>query len=156
VDPTNTSLDFTRNRLRHELLPRLREQFHFDIDNSLLRLANIAGDAQQLIERLAEELLDRCLLPNESTTDRSIRLDSRPLKIQDRHLVREMFVTLWRKQSWPLRTMGFDEWNRLAGMSEGDDPANSTILNLPGGIRAELVDCQTMRLTLPTNPERRP
>jgi tRNA(Ile)-lysidine synthase len=137
VDPTNTSLDFTRNRLRHELLPQLREQFHFDIDHSLLRLANIANDAQQLIERLAEELLDRCLLPNESTADKAIRLDTRALANQDRHLVREMFVTLWRRQNWPLQGMGFEQWELLAELANCSDLAGKAAThttNMPGNM----------------------
>ncbi|MCC7083595.1 MAG: tRNA lysidine(34) synthetase TilS [Pirellulales bacterium] len=123
VDLTNRSLDFTRNRLRHELLPALREQYRFDIDHSLLRLGNIAADAQRLIERLAEELLDRCLLPNEAGSTGVVRLDTRPLHHQDRHLIREMFVILWRRQGWPLQAMGFHKWDALAVLSLATEPS---------------------------------
>src|SRR5262245_22167743 len=41
TDPTNTSCDFARNQLRHQLLPLLREKYNPDIDSSLLRLSQV-------------------------------------------------------------------------------------------------------------------
>ena len=41
TDSSNDDSRFTRNRLRHELLPLLRERFNSDVDGALLRL----GDA---------------------------------------------------------------------------------------------------------------
>jgi tRNA(Ile)-lysidine synthase len=151
VDPTNASREFTRNRLRHELLPQLREQFQFDVDNSLLRLANIAGEAQQLIESVAEELLDRCLLPRESAADETVCLDIRPLANQDRHLVREMFVTLWRQRGWPLQVMGFEHWNSLAELAQRRDASQtvSSSLTLPSNAVANVVDDQMLIIKLP-------
>ena len=35
----------------------------------------------------------------------------------DRHLVREVFVVLWRRMGWPVQQMGFAEWDCLAGMT---------------------------------------
>ena len=61
VDPSNASAEFTRNRLRQELLPQLRREFNPDIDGAIGRLAQLAGDAQRVIEKLAEDLLDRCV-----------------------------------------------------------------------------------------------
>jgi tRNA(Ile)-lysidine synthase len=151
TDPTNQSLDYTRNRLRHELLPALREQYHFDIDNSLLRLSNVAADAQRLIERQAGELLDRCLLPNDSTSS-AVRLDLRPLQNQDRHLVRELFITLWRRNGWPLQAMGFDEWNTLATMAEAQVISSSKIpcrVTLPGGLVVQRDTDKEISIILP-------
>ena len=50
-----------RSRLRNELLPELREKYSADVDGAMLRLSKVAGDAQGLIERMAEELLERSL-----------------------------------------------------------------------------------------------
>lgn len=135
-DPSNASLDYTRNRLRHELLPTLRDGYHFDIDNSLLRLSQVAADAQRLIERLADELLDRTLIPSDSTLPATVRLDLRPLQTQDRHLVREMFVALWRRQGWPMQAMGFQKWNQLAEVAITSQVASSAVHKtvLPDGV----------------------
>ncbi len=124
-DPSNTSRDFSRNRLRHELLPLLRETFNPEVDHSILRLSRLAADAQRLIERLAEELLDRCLCPGTiaamvpATPEHvnHVHLNIAALQSADRHLVREMFIALWRQAGWPQQDMGFSEWDLLAEMA---------------------------------------
>ena len=40
-DSTNQSLDFTRNRIRHELLPLLKENYHAEADRAVLRLESL-------------------------------------------------------------------------------------------------------------------
>lgn len=49
-DPTNASLEPTRNRIRLELLPRLRDEFNPQVDNALLRLAAAAGEDEAALE----------------------------------------------------------------------------------------------------------
>ena len=123
VDSTNASADFTRNRIRHELLPLLRDKYNSDIETALTQLSQLAGDAQKLIERLAEELLDRCISPGiaipglgSAKHTPKITITTDALAEADRHLVREMFVCLWRRINWPLQNMGFSQWNTLADM----------------------------------------
>jgi tRNA(Ile)-lysidine synthase len=148
LDSSNTSHDFTRNRLRHELLPLLRENYNPEIDSALARLSQLAGAAQRFMERLAEDLLERCAsseLPaaglNRRSADRTVCLDTGPLKDVDRHLAREMFVALWRRMGWPLQSMGFSEWDFLAETAlrsgknlSGEAPAKRI---LPGQIAVE-------------------
>jgi tRNA(Ile)-lysidine synthetase, N-terminal domain/tRNA(Ile)-lysidine synthetase, C-terminal domain len=57
VDSSNFSLSFLRNRLRLQLLPLLRE-YNQNIDQALLRLAEIAKDDSSFIEQQAFELWD--------------------------------------------------------------------------------------------------
>ena len=125
VDSTNASADFTRNRIRHELLPLLRDKYNSDIETALTQLSQLAGDAQKLIERLAEELLDRCISPGiaipglgSAKHTPKITITTDALAEADRHLVREMFVCLWRRINWPLQNMGFSQWNTLADMAQ--------------------------------------
>jgi tRNA(Ile)-lysidine synthase len=158
TDATNECRDFTRNRLRHELLPLLREQYQFDVDGSLLRLASIAGDAQSLIEEQARELLDRCVLPPKSTTDAAICLDVCPLQNQHHHLVREMFVTLWRQQNWPLQAMGFEQWDAVADLAQATaapDLLPARKITLPGNVTVEIDPHEANRIILlPVPPSR--
>ncbi len=139
IDSTNKCQDFTRNQLRHELLPFLREKYRFDVDNSLLRLANIADESQELIEHLAAELLSQCLMPRNGDLNVTICLNTRPLQNQNRHLVREMFVTLWRQQNWPLQSMGFETWNELAKLAQAtaSNQQGAAQSTYPGNIKAE-------------------
>ncbi|MBC8114930.1 MAG: tRNA lysidine(34) synthetase TilS [Candidatus Saccharimonas sp.] len=128
TDASNTDTSLTRNWLRHELLPQLRNRFGTRVDQSLYRLAEQAAEIETTLATLAERLLDQSLLDAQPDT---VRLDVRPLANQPRHLVREVFVQLWQRQQWPRQSMGFPEWNRLAEVSLA---SGST--NLPGGIVA--------------------
>ena len=56
-DPSNADLRFTRNRIRHEIMPQLREQFNAGVTEALLRLGTLAGEAQAVVDGLVEELL---------------------------------------------------------------------------------------------------
>ena len=57
IDSSNLSLSFFRNRLRLELLPLLRE-YNPNIDQALLRLAEIAGSDISYLEQQAFQLWD--------------------------------------------------------------------------------------------------
>jgi tRNA(Ile)-lysidine synthase len=71
TDETNLDLSRTRSRVRHRLLPRLREEFGEACLESLLRLARRLGQLNRQGEQLAEHLLagnlrqeeDRLTLP---------------------------------------------------------------------------------------------
>jgi tRNA(Ile)-lysidine synthase len=134
-DSSNANLEFTRNRLRLDLLPRLAAQYNPEVIAALVRLAEIARDAQQVIEASVEDLLGRAVsLPNLSPG--RVTVECRFLAGENRHLVREMFVAIWRRQDWPQQAMGFAEWDALAGMALDPDPLIPP-RNLPGNIRAQ-------------------
>lgn len=130
-DETNSDLRFTRNRLRHDLLPQLAEEYNPQAREALLRLGRLAGEAQNVIAGLANDLLVRCLV--EARPD-SIRLDRRPLLDQAPYLVREVLLAAWRSQGWPEQGMGLEQWDRLSGLTVGDSENRSC--TLPGAIRA--------------------
>ena len=48
-DSTNQSLDFTRNRIRHELLPLLKENYHAEADRAVLRLSEMAWELSEYL-----------------------------------------------------------------------------------------------------------
>ncbi len=116
-DATNQSADFTRNRLRHTLIPLLQRDYAPGVVESLRRLSSIAQDAQRVIDQLANQCADLVQL---SRQDDRMVLDCQALATYDRHLIRETLVVLWRRQNWPLRDMGFDDWNQLADMVLAD------------------------------------
>jgi tRNA(Ile)-lysidine synthase len=128
TDATNADEKRTRNRIRHTVLPTLEQEYGPQVRDSFLRLAEQADELQSTIETAANRLLTASL------TDASpeiCRLDCRPLANQPRHLVREVFVSLWRKQKWPRQRMGFDDWDRLYHLVNDGGK-----LSLPGKIEA--------------------
>jgi tRNA(Ile)-lysidine synthase len=133
-DHTNADPQFTRNRIRNELLPLIERNYAPQVVAALLRLGNLAGDTARLVDSLTGPLLERCLASEDA---RGVTLDCRTLAAEDRHLVRELFLAIWRRRSWPLQAMGFGEWNRLADLALRDsDDAHV----LPGAVRAQRSD----------------
>ncbi|MCF7890853.1 tRNA lysidine(34) synthetase TilS [Candidatus Bipolaricaulota bacterium] len=49
-DETNQDITFTRNRIRHELIPKLEENYNPRIIDNIVRLGDLAGDARDFIE----------------------------------------------------------------------------------------------------------
>jgi tRNA(Ile)-lysidine synthase len=134
-DESNRDLQFTRNRIRHELLPLLARDYSASVVESLLRLGALAADAQHVIDGLVEPLLQRSSISSDATR---VTLDCRALAGQDRHLVRELLLAVWRRQTWPLQAMGFAQWNLLAEMAlapAGDPSLRKQVL--PGAITAQ-------------------
>lgn len=86
-DPSNRSRSHLRNRIRRELLPRLR-RYNPRIDEALARLADAAAADIELLERLAGE----ALLSGEPSDPTSVRLERRRLaelpEALQRHAVR--------------------------------------------------------------------
>jgi len=131
LDSSNQDQRFTRNRLRHDLLPHLREQYNADLDTALLGLAAQAADAQQVVEAQARELL------SQSTLERSAHRVSLSLTLDHSSptlILCEALRIVWRDAELPERDMTRQWWLQLAKLAA--DPAHGEILNLPGNVRA--------------------
>jgi tRNA(Ile)-lysidine synthase len=142
VDSSNADLRFTRNRLRHELLPALRAYYNADIDASLLRLAEQAAQTQQLISGIAAKLASDCVqFGGDSSRElragrrtHRIQIDCSLLKDQPQLIVRELCIAAWAEAGWPQQSMGFDQWQQLAELIAGENSHRA--INLPGDILA--------------------
>jgi tRNA(Ile)-lysidine synthase len=128
-DRSNRDVRYTRNRIRHELLPYLADHYNPAVVSVLGRLAEGAHDVFQWYEAGARELLAEVEHPRAGSL---IVLDRSRLAAAPRHLVRELLRLIWSREDWPLGRMDFDAWDRLAGLVFGDAPA----LDLPGGVHA--------------------
>ena len=140
-DPSNLDPRFTRNRLRHELLPQLGAQYNPDVTGALCRLASQCRDAASFLAGAAAALLSESLLERSSDI---VRLSVTPWRSQPRVLLREALVILWTQQSWPQQGMSFEHWERLAGLVLDDSTTGR--IDLPGGLFAirtgELLRCE--------------
>ncbi len=116
-DRSNRDPKFTRNRIRHRLLPLLEEEYHAGATESILRLSDQVREIHDALEAEAATLLEACV--SEATRERVV-LRCEWLGKAPRHLVREMMVLLWKRQEWPLQEMGFAEWDLLEKMTRTD------------------------------------
>jgi tRNA(Ile)-lysidine synthase len=134
-DESNQDVRFARNRLRHELLPLVRAGYSSDIDNSLLRLGNLAYDAQQVIGQLVESRVADAV----SLEKRIAVIECGRLRGDSAYVVREVLIEVWRTMEWPLQSMGFEQWQSLSAIMDTDSDAH---LSLPGNVRAQKKDGQ--------------
>src|SRR5262245_22183340 len=126
-DATNRDPAFTRNRIRHELLPLLRT-FNPAIADVLGRLAAQAEEVFGEIEEAASSLLARAEHPRAGAV---CVFNAAALADADPHLVRELLNLLWEREGWPRGDMTASLWARAAAVARGEAPA----WDLPGGIR---------------------
>jgi len=134
-DASNRMLRYTRNRLRNELLPHLREAYNPGIDAALLRLSQQAAEAQEQVQRDAQALVDRAGSASEDGSAEFAVLDCTVLAASEAHLVRESLKIVWRELGWPEGEMGFTEWQRIAALTRGT--ATEAKFTLPGNVTVE-------------------
>jgi len=141
-DPSNADRRFTRNRIRHELLPLMAREYNSAVTDALLRLGCLAAEAQGVIENLVGEISERAVNFENNNT---VTIDAEALAGRPQYLLRELLVLVWRRQSWPMQAMGFIQWEQLAGMLllSNADCSSSTAVNkkvFPGNVQAEIRD----------------
>jgi tRNA(Ile)-lysidine synthase len=146
-DATNEAVRFTRSRLRHELLPELRRNYNADVDEALLRVAELAGEAQVAIEELAANLLAAC---HPRLTDGRLEFQTAPMVGQPELLASEALRLAWREAGFPEQAMTREWWRRLAQFAQSTEPAGA--LNIPGNIIARRPTADLLSLTAPRLP----
>lgn len=133
-DSSNTDARFTRNQIRHQLLPDLAERFNSGIVDALLRLGTLAGEVQEVVAQDVVELADQCVI---GPAGDSVRIRLSDLARQPRYLVRELLIWVWRQQQWPLQAMSFSRWDQLADLTLGAARERISKQVFPGGVVAE-------------------
>jgi tRNA(Ile)-lysidine synthase len=139
-DATNDDRRYTRNWIRHDLLPRLRQRLPNDVDTSLQQLAQQATGwhswHSELAESLVRQLVDirwqgeRRLVQIDVAGLVNTRLLGSPLPDM---LVAELFRHVWRQQGWPEQSMGERQWQQLVAACHSE---RGLRLELPGGVGA--------------------
>jgi len=144
LDEANLEERFTRNRIRHKLLPWLESEFNSDVRSSLIRLGQIAAEAQASLREIAQQALDRAI---REQNEEAVILELKPLQPLSIHLRRECFVMIWQRQGWPLQSMHFHHWQQLAESTK--PPSNTTQGPFPGDIQVTLTGAE---LRIQRNP----
>ncbi len=129
-DSSNARTDYTRNRIRHELLPLLARDYNPQVREAILRLSRLAGEADDEITGLAANLAAQIVRPIES----GIEIPVEWLATLSDFFARSVLRAAWRSQGWPEQEMGLAEWDSLLAQARDPRPAPRVF---PGAIRAE-------------------
>ena len=130
TDHTNLQNEFTRNFIRNELLPLLREHMNPKADEALLRLSAAATQAEDTLESLARGLFERAC---RKQSPRSVILRLTPMKKAPVGLASMVFRLALAAVGAPERELSRERYDDLLGLLAGA----ATAADLPGGVRAE-------------------
>jgi tRNA(Ile)-lysidine synthase len=128
-DASNDDPRFTRNRIRHELLPLLAREYNPRIVEILSRLAEQASDAFAEEQEAGAALLRQA---ERSRAGQLVIVDLSTLREAPVRAIRSALRLLWQREGWSLAEMGFEHWQRLAELVHAEDGAH----DLPGGVHA--------------------
>jgi tRNA(Ile)-lysidine synthase len=131
-DSSNADPRYTRNRLRHELLPLLKT-FNPAIVSALGQIASQASDAFEVLQADTARWVNEVELPRAGN---KIILDATELENAHPYRVRELLRLLWQREGWPTTDMTADHWTRLVSVALG----NLTAADFPMGISARRVE----------------
>jgi len=131
-DESNQDVSFTRNRLRHQLLPLLRDTYNPQIDRSLVRLGSLAAETQQVVDAAVDALYESSV----TRAPRGVQIAIAQVDRAPSLVLREMLKRIWSEQQWNTQEMGYDQWRDLEKMLLAHGPKRS----LPDQVWGETVD----------------
>lgn len=143
-DESNVDTRFTRNRIRHQLIPLLKNEFNPNVAKAIYRLAQQAEEVSTLISKQVEQVLIAATLDRNQEV---WRLDCDTFKDVPDHLVKQCFLSIWQEMDWSRKRMGFDHWQRLLELTRSGQK-----LNLPDQITAERRERLLILRKLISNP----
>ncbi len=131
-DHTNRSLKYSRNFIRHKLLPAVRERLNPQVDAALLNLAETLGEEEKYLEAVTRKVARKTV--GESPGEK-IELDLKSFSTYDmwvrRRLLRYCLGMSCREGLMPDRQV-VERLDRLAEVGSGT-------ISLPGKIRAAVI-----------------
>ena len=150
-DATNADIRFSRNFLRHEILPRCESGPYPAATASLIRLASQAAAVATAVRSAAEHLLEHHAQRQENGT---VVVHAYRLAGLDRYLIAEIFVALWHREGWSQRDMTARHYQALAQMTSTAADMAAPLppaIELPGGIRAHIGERGTVLISPPVD-----
>lgn len=159
TDSSNRSRDYTRNRIRLDLIPYLKE-FNPRIKEGMLELSEIVLEEDHLLRQLEQDAFEKVVqTPTEEEYEIEIpRFLELPIALQ-RRVVKLILSCL--SQQLPSLTVTFQVIERVRSLAQGDHPSGK--LDLGAGVvvqrfyhklvcKHELIEDQTiqvMRVSIP-------
>lgn len=130
-DESNDSVEYTRNRIRRELIPYLEKYFNPGVKEALQSLAEIAGPEENYMEEQTRTAL--AALQREAPQDERI-LDADGLRTLHPAIIRRVVAQVIRECNGD-ENLRYTIVENVLNILKSENPSAS--VNLPGGWRAE-------------------
>jgi tRNA(Ile)-lysidine synthase len=130
-DSTNAQNKQTRNRIRNELLPLLRQDYNPDVSSALLRLADMAGELDSIVHQAVGQVMKEAV---KFIDGDSVEICASAIAAAAPYVVRQLLIEIWHRQGWAEREMDHAQWATLERMILVGQPSSRS---LPGGVRAK-------------------
>ncbi len=144
-DESNDGDDYSRNFLRNTLLPQARDYFGPHVNQSILRLAQHAGDSVELERACVQDFFDSHQVEfNILDGKRQTRFARADFAGISPILVRAILIEVWRKNNWPLGAMTSARWHELSELILQQGMCR--VLNLPSDLRMEVGSTQVLMI----------
>ncbi len=145
MDRSNESFDYTRNRIRNELLPVLRSFANSQsLDRRLLQARELIAEEHAVFRELADRWLAKVGYASEEKLEPSLRSAVQPIHFsapipmcrnEPWPIIREALVMIWHRMNWPLREMNHRHWRKMQRLIDlASQTTHPKRLELPGKI----------------------
>lgn len=125
-DSSNSDLRFLRNKIRHDLLPHLEQEYNNSIRTTLIQTAAILDEENKLLDKLTDKVFQSsCLVNQEQLLLDYSRLLQEPIAIQRR---------IFEKICWQLSAK--PSFKQIASLLDLTLSQNGTEIHLAQGLRA--------------------
>ena len=130
-DSTNTDKRYLRNRIRHELIPLLEQDYNPNIRTGLSRTADILSAESDYLDTIAHEVFDACRLSLSQSTD--VVLDRKKLRQYHIALQRRILRHSIAEILGQIDDLYFEHFQAMLGLINRDNP--NAVLTLPNSIQ---------------------
>ena len=146
-DETNASDEFSRNRIRMELLPLMRDVMGDHVDQSLISLADRAAKQTDLIKSLAKPILDSSFRVKAGL----IVVDTSLGKGVPSEIRKAALRMAWSQAGFPTADMSTRKWDLLRQHVYSDELSGEPPM-FPGGVRLTVRQDQVILATADGQP----
>lgn len=130
LDSSNTDQSYLRNKIRHNLIPRLERQFNPEIKYSLDRLSHILRQEEDFLEDQASRALNDCLVEQDKLR---VRLSIPTLTQSHPAIINRVLRLAIESVKKDLRRITLTHIQDILALMDGAESGKS--LDLPGQIR---------------------
>ncbi len=153
-DATNESHEYTRNRVRHVLIPSLEADWNPQIVPAIARLAEISAVDDAALESIADEAWERTLIRR---SNHAVILDCSGMRGYPLSIIRRIFRRAAEELGLTDRTLSYAETDRLVALvaTPGDVTLRGRLSAWSNEreIWVELPDARNIQLELPVPGE---